>query len=58
MPSMAHFEAEAFLDIEPAMLPCLRAQSAARARIEVRHTTLAGWLRDRFYEAVSPDVRL
>ena len=58
MPSMAHFEAEAFLDIEPEMLSCLRAQSAARARIEVRHTTLAGWLRDRFYEVVSPDVRL
>lgn len=58
LPSVAHFEAEAVLDMEPEKLALLRAQSAARARIEVRHTTLAGWLRDRLYEAVSPNVRL
>jgi hypothetical protein len=57
-PSVAHFEAEAALEIPPEKLDLLRAQSAGRARIEVRRTTLARWLRDRFYEAVNPQVRL
>ena len=35
-----------------------RAQSSGRARIEVRRTTLAVWLRDRLYEVVNPQVRL
>jgi putative peptide zinc metalloprotease protein len=57
-PSVAHFEAEATLDIPADKLPALRAQSSGRARIEVRRTTLAVWLRDRLYEAVNPQIRL
>lgn len=57
-PSIAHFEAEAMLDIPADKLAMLRAQSSGRARIEVRRTTLAVWLRDRFYEAVNPQIRL
>ncbi len=57
-PSIAHFEAEAVVGIPPEKLAMLRAQSSGRARIEVRRTTLAVWLRDRLYEVVNPQVRL
>jgi putative peptide zinc metalloprotease protein len=57
-PSVPHFEAEARLEIPSEQLDLLRAQSSARARIEVGRTTLARWLRDRLYEAVNPQVRL
>lgn len=57
-PSVAHFEAEATLDISADELATLRAQSSGRARIEVRRTSLAVWLRDRLYEVVNPQVRL
>ena len=57
-PSVAHFEAEAMLDIAADKLGFLRAQSSGRACIEVRRTTVAVWLRDRFYEAINPQMRL
>lgn len=57
-PSLAHFEAEALVGIPSDRMALLRAQSSGRARIEVRRTTLAVWLRDRLYEVVNPQVRL
>ena len=57
-PSIAHYEAEAVVEISPEKLSMLRAQSSGRARIDVRRTTLAVWLRDKLYEAVNPQVRL
>lgn len=57
-PSVAHFEAEAIVDIPVDELAALRAQSSGRARIDVRRTSLAVWLRDRLYEVVNPQVRL
>lgn len=57
-PSVPHFETEARLDLPPEKLAMLRAQSSGRARVQVRRTTLAAWLHDRFYEAVNPQVRL
>lgn len=57
-PSLAHFEAEALVGIPSDRMALLRAQSSGRARIEVRRTTLAVWLRDRFYEIVNPQLRL
>lgn len=58
VPSLPHFEAEARIEISPEKLAVLRAQSSGRARIEVRRTNLAGWLRDKVYEAINPQVRL
>jgi len=57
-PSMAHYEAEATVEIPATKIPLLRAQSSGQARIEVRRTTLAARLRDGLYEAVNPQVRL
>jgi putative peptide zinc metalloprotease protein len=57
-PSVGYFEAEAVLHIPQEKLELLRARSAARARIEVRRTSLAGWLRDRAYEMINPEIRL
>jgi putative peptide zinc metalloprotease protein len=57
-PTVPHFEAEARLEFLPGDLAALRAQSSARARIEVKRTTLGIWLRDRLYEAVNPQIRL
>jgi len=57
-PTVPHFEAEALVVIPPDSLALLRPQVSARARIEVRRTSLARWLRDRFYEVVNPGIRL
>ena len=58
VPSVAYYEAEAVLHIPPEKLSLLRARSAAKARIEVRRTSLAGWVRDRAYEMINPEIRL
>jgi len=57
-PSIAHFEAEARIVIPSDRLAMLRAQSSGRARVEVRRTSLAGWMRDRLYDLVNPGWRL
>jgi multidrug resistance efflux pump len=57
-PSLAYYEAEAVLEIPPEELALLRVQSAARARIHIRRTTLAGWLRDKVFDMVNPEIRL
>ena len=57
-PSVAYYEAEAVLHVAPEKLALLRARSAARVRVEIRRTNLAGWLRDRAYEMVNPEIRL
>lgn len=57
-PSVGYYEAEAVLEMPPEKLLLLRAHSAARARIEVRRTNLAGWMRDRLFEIVNPGIRL
>jgi putative peptide zinc metalloprotease protein len=56
--SVAHYEAEAVLDVDAASAAALRAQNTARARIEIGRTSLAGWLLDRLFEGVSPQIRL
>ena len=58
MPSISYFEAEARIEIPPEKLAQLRAQASGRARIDIQKTTLAGWLHERLYEAVNPQVRL
>lgn len=58
VPSISYFEAEARVQIPPEMLARLRPQASGRARIDVRRTNLAAWLRDRLYDAVNPQVRL
>lgn len=58
IPATAYYEAEAVLQIPEDKLALLRARSAAIARIEVRRTNLAGWLRDRAYELINPEIRL
>jgi multidrug resistance efflux pump len=58
VPSISYFEAEARVDIPQDKLDCLRPQASGRARIDIRETTLAGWLRDRLYDAVNPQIRL
>lgn len=58
VPSISYFEAEARVGIPAEMLGCLRPQASGRARIDVRRTNLAEWLRDRLYDAVNPQVRL
>jgi len=57
-PSTAHYEAEASITIPADQLAMLRAHSSGRARIEVRRTNLAGWMRDRWYDLVNPGWRL
>jgi len=58
VPSLAYYEAEAVLHIPKEKLELLRARGAGRARIEVRRTNLAEWLRDRAYEIIDPEFRL
>lgn len=58
LPSVQYFEAEAELEIAPEQLALLRAQSSGRASIEVRRSSMASWMRDRFYDLLSPNVRL
>ena len=58
VPAVPHYEAEARLEIPAEALVRLRPQASGRARIEVGRTTLAGWLRDKFFEALNPQVRL
>ena len=57
-PSMAHYEAEAQVEISAENRARLRPHASGRARIEIRRTTLAEWLWDKFYDAVNPDMRL
>jgi pyruvate/2-oxoglutarate dehydrogenase complex dihydrolipoamide acyltransferase (E2) component len=58
VPLHPHYEAVASVDIPLASLERLRAQSSSRASIRVKKTSLAGWIRDRFFDSVHPDIRL
>jgi hypothetical protein len=58
VPSMPHFEAEAEIASPSLESVPLRPQSAGRARISARQTTLARWLHERVLELIHPDIRL
>jgi hypothetical protein len=57
-PSLAYYEAEAMVEIPAEKIALLRAQSSGRARIEISRTSVAGRVRDRFFEMVNPGIRL
>lgn len=58
VPSIPHFEAEASLDATPEEIAGLRAGTVGKARIEIRSTTLGGFIYDKILDAIDPSVRL
>jgi len=57
-PSIAHYEAEAQVDIPAAALATLRAQSLGNARIRVRSTTVGRFLGEKALDLIDPNIRL
>ncbi len=58
VPSIAHFEAEAEIDLSPEDARLFRAHSTGRARIYLKTTTLGEWLAERTLDLIDPQVRL
>lgn len=57
-PSVAHYEAEARVEIPPAALASLRAQSLGNARIHIRSTTVGRFLGEKALDLIDPNIRL